>query len=63
VVRLVRAGRAWQLQIEPGVAQGYTQASYPFVAEQTDQYGPLLLPWRNDAVAYRFESGQLVARD
>jgi hypothetical protein len=63
LVRLVRAGRAWTLRIEPGVARGYTQASYPFVSEQTDQYVPLLLPWLHKARAFRFEGGQLVARD
>ena len=32
----------------PGAARGWDARSYPFVAESTDAYGPLLLPW-NDA--------------
>jgi hypothetical protein len=60
VVALVRAGKHWALRIAPGVARGWDARNYPFVAESTDGYGPLLLPWRDAPVQYRFEGDALL---
>jgi len=61
IVRLARDGDHWALQIAPGSARGWNARSYPFVAESADGYGPLLLPWKDRAVRYRFDGDQLLA--
>jgi hypothetical protein len=52
-----------RLEIRPGTARGWTQATWPF-AESTgpspDGVEPLLLPWRDRAVRFRHERGRLV---
>lgn len=62
VVDIVKIGRHWALRVSPGLAHGWSASSYPFVAESTDDYGPLLLPWRDGAQLYRAEQGRLVPR-
>jgi hypothetical protein len=62
IVSLEKAGKHFALRIAPGVAHGYTRESYPFVTEQTDSYGALLLPWMHEAVLYRWDGDQLVPR-
>jgi hypothetical protein len=59
VVALVREQARWALRISAGRAQGWDARSYPFVAEATDAYAPLLLPWRGDAQRYRWDGSQL----
>jgi hypothetical protein len=59
LVSLSRSGRCFALRIEPGIAHGYTAASYPFVTESTDGYGRLLLPWMDQTAQYRFEGSSL----
>lgn len=62
IVSLEKAGKHFALRVAPGVAHGYTRESYPFVTEQTDAYGALLLPWMHEAVVYRWDGQQLVPR-
>lgn len=62
IVSLEKSGKHYALHIAPGVAHGYTRESYPFVTEQTDAYGPLLLPWMHEKVVYRWDGAQLVPR-
>jgi hypothetical protein len=62
LVSLKKSGKHYALHIAPGVAHGYTRESYPFVTEQTDGYGALLLPWLHEAVTYRWDGEQLVPR-
>jgi hypothetical protein len=60
VVALVPGARTWALRIAPGVARGWDALTYPFVAESTDGYGPLLLPWKDAVQQYRFDGQALV---
>lgn len=60
VVALVRDGRHFALRITPGFAHGWGEASYPFTTESLDGIGPLLLPWRDSPVKYRFDGQALV---
>jgi hypothetical protein len=62
VVELLRDGRHWALRVSPGRAHGWDARSYPFVADPSDGYGPLLLPWQSSAARYRFDGGKLVAK-
>ena len=62
VVDIVPSAGCWALRISPGAARGWDASSYPFVADATDGYAPLLLPWKDRAQLYRFERGQLAAR-
>jgi len=62
VVDIIRDGGHWALRVSPGVARGWSASSYPFVAEASDGYEPLLLPWNDGAQLYRAERGQLVRR-
>jgi hypothetical protein len=62
IVGLKKSGKLFALHIAPGVAHGYTRDSYPFVTEQTDSYGALLLPWMHEAVVYRWDGEQLLPR-
>jgi hypothetical protein len=62
VVSLEKTGKRYALHIAPGVARGYTRESYPFVTEQTDAYGALLLPWLNEKAIYRWDGNQLLSR-
>ena len=51
------------LEIRPGTATGWTQASWPFGdAPPTDGVEPPLLPWRDHATTFRFDHGRLVQR-
>ncbi|MFO0681359.1 MAG: hypothetical protein U0234_04875 [Sandaracinus sp.] len=51
------------LEIRPGTATGWTQASWPFSdAAPTDGVEAPLLPWRDRAQTFRFDHGHLVAR-
>jgi hypothetical protein len=60
VVALVREQGRWALRIATGRAQGWDARSYPFVAEATDAYEPLLLPWQGgDAQRYRWDGTRL----
>jgi hypothetical protein len=59
VVRVVKSGKYWALQIDPGRAEGWAANSYPFVAESQDSFGPLLLPWLHERVTYRYGDGAL----
>jgi hypothetical protein len=62
IVSLEKAGKNYALRISKGVAHGYTRESYPFVTEQTDAYGALLLPWMHETVTYHWNGQQLVPR-
>lgn len=59
IVSLEKAGKQYALHIAPGVARGYTRESYPFVTEQTDAYGALLLPWLHQEATYRWDGERL----
>jgi hypothetical protein len=59
VVHIVKSGKSWALQIDPGRAEGWSEQSYPFVAESQDTFGPLLLPWRHARALYRYRDGKL----
>jgi len=60
VVDIVPRGPHWALRISPGVAHGWSARHYPFVAESTDGYGPLLLPWKDRPQLYEVSAGRLV---
>ena len=60
IVDIVPEGKHWALRIAPGVARGWDGASYPFTREASDQYAPLLLPWKDRAVRFRFDGSTLV---
>ncbi|MDH5674562.1 MAG: hypothetical protein OEZ06_20715 [Myxococcales bacterium] len=62
VVALVPDGRHWALRIKPGRAEGWSQGSYPFVAESLDGVQPLLLPWQHRATRYAYRGGRLSVR-
>ncbi len=61
VVALVRAGLHFALEVKPGVARGWSADSYPFSADSQDSFAPLLLPWQDAAVRYRFDGKVLVS--
>ena len=50
-----------RLTIEPGHAEGWDAASYPFVSESTGGAERLLLPWGDGPASYRFERDRFVA--
>ncbi len=58
-VRVTGRGRE-TLEIRPGAARGWDASSWPFADGTGDGVEPLLLPWRDRAVRYRYEGGQLV---
>jgi hypothetical protein len=60
VVRVVGRGRAARLTIAPGRARGWNASSWPFADGTGDGVSPLLLPWRDQAVTYRYANGTLV---
>jgi hypothetical protein len=60
IINRVRSERG-KLLIEPGQAQGFSQASYPFLNEATGGVDRLLLPWLDGPRGYRFEGERLVA--
>ena len=60
VVALVPHAGHWALRITPGRAHGWDARSYPFVPESSDDYAPLLLPWKDGAMLYRYDGQQLV---
>jgi hypothetical protein len=60
ITNRVRSERG-TLLIEPGQAQGFSQASYPFLNEATGGVDRLLLPWLDGPRAYRLEGERLVA--
>lgn len=55
----VRA-RNGQLEIRPGRARGWTEATYRFARDPNDNVDPLLLPWQDRPVRYRVRGGRLV---
>jgi hypothetical protein len=56
----VRAGGG-QLEIRPGTARGWSASNWPWSdAPSGDGVEPLLLPWRDAAVRYRYAGGRLV---
>jgi hypothetical protein len=61
VVALVPAAGHWALRVTPGKARAWDARSYPFVAESSDGYGPLLLPWKDAPVQYHFDGQTLIA--
>ncbi len=56
-----RGSRA-ALEIRPGSARGWGAGNWPFTGGTNDGVAPLLVPWRDHAVRYRFVRGQLVPR-
>lgn len=60
VVRVVPDGNQWAIRIYPGGSTLWDARSYPFIAEQTDQWAPLLLPWKDATVQYRYDGRSLV---
>jgi hypothetical protein len=62
IVALVPRRGHWALRIAPGRSRGWDARSYPFVAESTDSYGPLLLPWNDSVTTFRWD-GTRLARD
>ncbi len=57
----VRAARG-RLEVRPGRARGWTEASWPWGPSEGGDVAPLLLPWRDRAVRYRVVNGALVPR-
>jgi hypothetical protein len=56
------SGRALRIELRPGRAVGWTQASYPFPQDTTTSGGlePLLLPWTGGKRSYRFNGSAYV---
>lgn len=51
------------LEIRPGRAQGWDASNWRFAdGPSPDGIAPLLLPWRDAPVTYRFTGGRLIAR-
>lgn len=59
-VRLLRAGRQLALEISPGRAKGWSSDNFPYLLSSTDGIEPLLLPWKEKPVRYRFDGQRLV---
>jgi hypothetical protein len=59
LVSLVRTGKHFALQIEPGVAHGWSEADYPYVRDSGDGIGPLLLPWSDGKARYVYDGRAL----
>ncbi|MFW6050416.1 MAG: hypothetical protein ACODAU_04535 [Myxococcota bacterium] len=54
-VKPVREGRRFDLVISPGRARGWDASSWPFRDGGADDgVAPLLLPWRDEALRYRY---------
>jgi hypothetical protein len=60
VVRAVGQGRARRLEVAPGSARGWTEASYPFTRESSPGMQPLVLPWDRRPLRLRREGDALV---
>ena len=60
-VKVERRGKHYGLRIEPGVIRGWDADSYPFANSPVDTCDPLLLPFRDSAVRYRYNGDQLVS--
>jgi hypothetical protein len=60
VVRVVPSGKGWALCIYPGGTTAWDARNYPFVAEQTDQWAPILLPWKDATTRFRYDGRELV---
>ncbi len=58
-VRITGRGRRARLTIRPGRARGWNASSWPFADGTGDGVDPLLLPWRDSAVTYRYANGRL----
>ncbi len=56
------SGRAQRIELRPGRAVGWTQATYPFPQDTTTAGGlePLLLPWTGGKRSYRFNGSGYV---
>lgn len=54
--------RGGHLEIAPGRARGWSEASYRFARDPNDSVEPLLLPWRDRPVRYTARGGRLVGR-
>jgi len=62
-VRLRGRGRRATLERRPGRARGFAEGSWPFAADPPGTTPePILLPWRDRAVRYRFDGDRLVQR-
>jgi hypothetical protein len=59
MVRLAWNGPQAALTIHPGHAGGWSAESYPYVTDTSDGVEPLLLPWSDASVTYRFAGGRL----
>ena len=53
------SGKHFALRISAGTPTGWTQDSYPFVADAGDGYSPLLMPWEGASVQYAYDGQQL----
>ncbi len=50
-----------RLEIRPGTARGWSASNWPYAdGPSGDGVEPLLLPWRDRAVRFRFTGGRLV---
>jgi len=58
-LRVVGRGRARALEVTPSSARGWNATSWPFAEGAGDGIDPVLLPWRDRAVRYRYEGGRL----
>jgi hypothetical protein len=51
--------RGGALTIGPGRARGFSAERWPFTESAEDTAGPILLPWRDRPVRFRFRGGRL----
>lgn len=59
-LRLVPDSGHQALEIAPGSARGWNRDNYPFTQETHDAVEPLLLPWKDHPVRYRYDGQRLV---
>jgi len=61
-VRVQGRGRRARLVVQPGRARGWDERSWPWAPEAPEATPtPVLLPWRDRPVRYRWDGGRLVA--
>jgi hypothetical protein len=61
LLRIVGQGRARRLEVAPGTARGWSEATYPFSREPSPGVHPLVLPWDRRPLRLRRDGEALIA--
>ena len=59
-VRFLTTGRGCEIRVTPGRARGWSEQSFVYSPDGSDGVLPILLPWRDGPVRYRFDNGSLL---